>query len=260
MKIKLFLCLILLMPIQTRTIGLELAAGAVVVGAILRTKVVRTMGAVSLGYFLNTTAGRQATAKFKDFVVKRMLANYEANNFALGSSSSSMVSRFYKSSDVSIFSKTSSSVASIKEKMKAMNSFVWTNSKLNFFHNSQDHIGSDHSSNSKIGRTFNRLRNSYYKTTESESTSFVHEASDPKVTNIMAQKVSGFCPKIENNYYSGNYYKGALHGSFAAWLSAWYLAKDDEDKEDKEESLKSQLQTTTHQELASLTESDSKIF
>lgn len=259
MNIRLALFLILVMPIETRPTGLELAAGAIIVGTALRTKVVKTMSAVMAGYFLNTAAGKRVSA----FMLQRMLGNYGTNNFQLESCSLNIGSHFSAFKDVSVFSKASSSVARIKEKIKSISPFSQEDSNLNFFHGFGDRMSSD-CNNISGSSILYKLRDGFYKTKETEST-----AQNQKVVNVMAQQASGFCPKIENNYYSGNYWKGAFQGSFAAWLSVWLLTDNARDKErDKMkqqiddystqiEDLKKQL--STHQKLASSTEYDLKI-
>ncbi len=259
MNIRLVLFLILVMPIDARPTGLEVAAGAVVVGAALRTKAVKTIGAVMTGYFLNTAAGKRVSA----FMLQRMFGNYGINNFQLGSYSSNIGSHFSAFKDVSVFSKAPSSIASIKEKIKSISPFSQEDSNLNFFHGFGDRLSSD-CNNINGSNILYRLRDDFYKTKETEFT-----AQNQKVVHVMAQQASGFCPKIENNYYSGNYWKGAFHGSFAAWLSAWVLTDTTRYKEQDKmkqrvddysiqiEDLKKQF--STHQKLASSTEYDLKI-
>jgi hypothetical protein len=258
MNIRLVLFLVLVMPVKANPTGLEVAAGAVIVVA-LRTKVVKTIGAVMTGYFLNTAAGKRVSA----FMLQRMFGNYVTNNFELGSYSSSIISNLSASKDVASFSKTSSSVASIKEKIKSISLFGQRDSNLNSFHGFGDRISSAFN-NTSGSNILHKLRDDFYRSKEGEFT-----AQNQKVVNMMAQQVSGFCPKIENNYYSENYWKGAFHGSFAAWLSAWFLK--DSARNEEQQALKEQLddysieiedlkkQISRYQELASSTECDLKI-
>lgn len=224
MKSKLLICLMLFISIQSRTTGLELAAGAIVAGKILSTKTVRTMGAVATGYFLNTAAGKLIVAKFKDLMLRKIFAKHVSNKFQLNQSSSNILSRFKGSTDINYFSKTSSSLASMKEKIGSLNPFRNAGSKMNLFYSSE-HGAASYESSSTIKNVFERFRNA----SGSASTETVG------VTNVMAQQARGFCPKIENNFYTGGYWKGFAQGSFAAWFMAWYLNSERKDK--KEESL-----------------------
>ena len=224
MKNKLFFCLMLLVSMQIKAItGLELATGAIVYKA-LKTQTAKTMGAVILGYFLNTAMGRQLSVNIKDLMLKKMLSNQAENNFRI-SSGPDKISNFSEVRDIVGFSKASSYVALIKEKFSAMNPFGYVNSKLNLFYDSEKVLGA---------QGFNGINGCFH----SQSTLgkiVPHLANDAKVTNIMtAQQARGFCPKIENNFYTGGYWKGFAHGSFGAWLSAYFLTSD-KSQEKKEE-------------------------
>jgi hypothetical protein len=231
LKNRLLLCVGLLAAVELRPTGLELVAGALAYKA-LSSKTVKTLGAVLAGYFLNTVAGKQLAAKIKDLTVKKMFTNY-TNNFELSrpiqDSYSDPVLSFLKQSSVGAFSKASSSLASIKEKMRSVNPFKIRDSKINLFYSSE-HAGVSQVFSAGIYQPFRTATAQTDGAGQAAASSFVYDA---KVTNVMAQQVRGFGSKIENNFNFGSYWKGFAHGSFGAWLTAWFLTVDTKNKEEK---------------------------
>jgi hypothetical protein len=184
--------------------------------------------------------------KVKDLAFKKMFANHQVNNFQLPSSYSDIVSSFSgpkdmavfsKASSIAVFSKVSSSLASIKEKITSINPFKLRDSKINLFYSSEHGIGSQASS--WLGSpAFRAAGAQSYGIGQAAASGFIHDA---KVTNVMAPKVSGVCPKIENNFNFGGYWKGFAHGSFGAWLTAWFLTGDKKEKEEKSNLVSSKI-------------------
>lgn len=212
------------LPLQVRSIaGTELIAGAIVY-KILSTQVVRTMGAVMAGYFLNSSAGREFSGKIKDFAVKKIFSNHEANNFRL-ISNSDLSSYFYSSSfienkfdSIDKFSKTTN-IQAAAQKLKAIESFSRATSKISLFCTKAKNVGADFLNAEKVQMLKNG-KHSRFCQEENKTTG-----------QFMGQQVKGFCPKIENNFYSDSYWKGFAQGSFASWLSVWLLSSNKKEKE-----------------------------